>query len=54
VAEFTLPGNSRITRGREWNSEQGERVNCANVCPKCLNPAKAIAEEKKLIARRYL
>jgi succinate dehydrogenase / fumarate reductase iron-sulfur subunit len=29
-------------------------MNCANVCPKGLNPAKAIAEEKKLIASRYL
>jgi succinate dehydrogenase / fumarate reductase iron-sulfur subunit len=27
-------------------------MNCANVCPKGLNPAKAIAEEKKLIAER--
>ena len=26
-------------------------MNCANVCPKGLNPAKAIAETKKLIAR---
>ena len=27
-------------------------MNCANVCPKGLSPAKAIAEEKKLIAER--
>jgi succinate dehydrogenase / fumarate reductase iron-sulfur subunit len=27
-------------------------MNCANVCPKGLNPAKAIAETKKLIAER--
>jgi len=27
-------------------------MNCTNVCPKGLNPAKAIAEEKKLIAER--
>ena len=27
-------------------------MNCSNVCPKGLNPAKAIAEEKKLIAER--
>ena len=25
-------------------------MNCANVCPKGLNPAKAIAETKKLVA----
>jgi succinate dehydrogenase / fumarate reductase iron-sulfur subunit len=29
-------------------------MNCANVCPKGLNPAKAIAEEKKLIAERLV
>ena len=29
-------------------------MNCSNDCPKGLSPAKAIAEEKKLIARRYL
>jgi succinate dehydrogenase / fumarate reductase iron-sulfur subunit len=27
-------------------------MNCANVCPKGLSPAKAIAETKKLIAER--
>jgi len=27
-------------------------MNCANVCPKGLNPAKAIAEIKKLMAER--
>jgi succinate dehydrogenase / fumarate reductase iron-sulfur subunit len=27
-------------------------MNCTNVCPKGLNPAKAIAETKKLIAER--
>ena len=27
-------------------------MNCANVCPKGLNPAKAIAETKKLLAER--
>jgi succinate dehydrogenase / fumarate reductase iron-sulfur subunit len=27
-------------------------MNCTNVCPKGLNPAKAIAEEMKLIAER--
>jgi succinate dehydrogenase / fumarate reductase iron-sulfur subunit len=27
-------------------------MNCTNNCPKGLNPAKAIAEEKKLIAGR--
>ena len=29
-------------------------MNCANVCPKGLNPAKAIAETKKMIAERAL
>jgi L-lactate utilization protein LutB len=29
-------------------------MNCANVCPKGLNPAKAIAETKKMIAERRL
>jgi succinate dehydrogenase / fumarate reductase iron-sulfur subunit len=29
-------------------------MNCANVCPKGLNPAKAIAETKKMIAERQL
>ena len=29
-------------------------MNCANACPKGLNPAKAIAETKKLIAERAL
>jgi len=28
-------------------------MNCANVCPKGLNPAKAIAETKKLLAERH-
>lgn len=28
--------------------------NCANACPKGLNPAKAIAETRKMIARRYV
>ena len=27
-------------------------MNCANACPKGLNPAKAIAETKKLVAER--
>ena len=27
-------------------------MNCANVCPKGLNPAKAIAETKKLLVER--
>jgi succinate dehydrogenase / fumarate reductase iron-sulfur subunit len=27
-------------------------MNCTNACPKGLNPAKAIAETKKLIAER--
>jgi succinate dehydrogenase / fumarate reductase iron-sulfur subunit len=27
-------------------------MNCSNACPKGLNPAKAIAETKKLIAER--
>jgi succinate dehydrogenase / fumarate reductase, iron-sulfur subunit len=27
-------------------------MNCANVCPKGLNPAKAIAETKKLMLER--
>jgi succinate dehydrogenase / fumarate reductase iron-sulfur subunit len=27
-------------------------MNCANVCPKGLNPAKAIGEIKKLIVER--
>jgi succinate dehydrogenase / fumarate reductase iron-sulfur subunit len=27
-------------------------MNCANVCPKGLNPAKAIAETKKLMVER--
>ncbi|HEY4071409.1 MAG TPA: succinate dehydrogenase iron-sulfur subunit, partial [Sphingomicrobium sp.] len=27
-------------------------MNCANACPKGLNPAQAIAETKKLIAER--
>jgi succinate dehydrogenase / fumarate reductase, iron-sulfur subunit len=45
-----------------WNSDRLEDpfrlyrchtiMNCANVCPKGLNPAKAIAETKKLIAER--
>ena len=29
-------------------------MNCANVCPKGLNPAKAIAETKKMMAERQL
>ena len=29
-------------------------MNCANVCPKGLNPAKAIAEIKKLETERVL
>jgi succinate dehydrogenase / fumarate reductase iron-sulfur subunit len=29
-------------------------MNCANACPKGLNPARAIAETKKLIAERAL
>ena len=29
-------------------------MNCANVCPKCLNPAKAIAETKKLMVERQI
>ena len=29
-------------------------MNCANVCPKGLNPAKAIAETKKMLAEREL
>ena len=29
-------------------------MNCANNCPKGLNPAKAIAETKKLLARRTI
>ena len=29
-------------------------MNCTNVCPKGLNPAKAIAEKKKLMAERAL
>jgi succinate dehydrogenase / fumarate reductase, iron-sulfur subunit len=29
-------------------------MNCTSVCPKGLNPARAIAEEKKLIAERVL
>jgi succinate dehydrogenase / fumarate reductase iron-sulfur subunit len=29
-------------------------MNCANVCPKGLNPAKAIAEIKKMEAERTL
>jgi succinate dehydrogenase / fumarate reductase iron-sulfur subunit len=29
-------------------------MNCANVCPKGLNPAKAIAEIKKMEAERAL
>jgi succinate dehydrogenase / fumarate reductase iron-sulfur subunit len=29
-------------------------MNCANVCPKGLNPAKAIAETKKMLAERQL
>jgi succinate dehydrogenase / fumarate reductase iron-sulfur subunit len=27
-------------------------MNCANVCPKGLNPAKAIAETKKMMVER--
>jgi len=27
-------------------------MNCANVCPKGLNPAKAIAEVKKMMVER--
>jgi succinate dehydrogenase / fumarate reductase iron-sulfur subunit len=29
-------------------------MNCANACPKGLNPAKAIAETKKLVAERQI
>jgi succinate dehydrogenase / fumarate reductase iron-sulfur subunit len=29
-------------------------MNCANACPKGLNPAKAIAEAKKMVAERHL
>jgi succinate dehydrogenase / fumarate reductase iron-sulfur subunit len=29
-------------------------MNCANVCPKGLNPAKAIAETKKMLVERQL
>ena len=29
-------------------------MNCANVCPKGLSPAKAIAETKKMIAERAI
>ena len=29
-------------------------MNCANACPKGLNPAKAIAEIKKMTAERAL
>jgi succinate dehydrogenase / fumarate reductase iron-sulfur subunit len=29
-------------------------MNCANACPKGLNPAKAIAETKKMVAERHL
>jgi len=29
-------------------------MNCAKVCPKGLNPAKAIAETKKLLVQRKL
>ena len=29
-------------------------MNCANVCPKGLNPAKAIAETKKLLLERAI
>ena len=29
-------------------------MNCANVCPKGLNPARAIAEVKKLVAERQV
>src|SRR3954466_970176 len=26
MAEFTLPKNSKITRGREWKAEEGKRL----------------------------
>jgi succinate dehydrogenase / fumarate reductase iron-sulfur subunit len=26
LAEFTLPKNSKITRGREWKAEEGKRL----------------------------
>jgi succinate dehydrogenase / fumarate reductase iron-sulfur subunit len=29
-------------------------MNCANVCPKGLSPAKAIAETKKMLAERAI
>ena len=29
-------------------------MNCANTCPKGLNPAKAIAEIKKMVVERKL
>ena len=29
-------------------------MNCANACPKGLNPAKAIAETKKMVAERHI
>jgi succinate dehydrogenase / fumarate reductase iron-sulfur subunit len=29
-------------------------MNCANVCPKGLNPAKAIAETKKMMVERQI
>jgi succinate dehydrogenase / fumarate reductase iron-sulfur subunit len=29
-------------------------MNCANVCPKGLNPAKAIAEVKKMVVERVI
>ena len=29
-------------------------MNCANTCPKSLNPAKAIAEIKKMMVERTL
>jgi len=29
-------------------------MNCANVCPKCLSPAKAIAETKKMLVERAI
>jgi len=29
-------------------------MNCANVCPKGLNPARAIAEVKKMVVERQL
>jgi succinate dehydrogenase / fumarate reductase iron-sulfur subunit len=29
-------------------------MNCAQVCPKGLNPAKAIAEVKKMLAERVV